>query len=87
MTEGSIAVPQELSITLHVLSAKHFLRIYAGESCLPEGFLRIALPGLRIKMANPGDFCHHPGVAEITLVELTLNFICIMIILKVFNFS
>ena len=69
-----------------MLSAKHFLRIYAGESCVPEGFLRITLPGLRIKMANPGDFYHHPGMAEITLVELTLNFICIMIILKVFKF-
>ena len=62
-----------------MLSVKHFLRIYAGESCVPEGFLRITMPGPCIKMANPGDFYHHPGMAKITLIALTLNFICIMI--------
>ena len=61
-----------------MLSVKHFLRIYAGESCVPEGFLRITMPGPCIKMANPGDFYHHSGMAEITLVALTLKFICIM---------
>ena len=55
---------------MFVLSVKHFLRIYAGASCVPEGPC--------IKMANPGDFYHHSGMAEITLVALTLKFICIM---------
>ena len=42
--------------------------------CLKDHYARAS-----IKMANAGDFYHHPGMAEITLVESTLNFVCIMI--------